>query len=850
MPSEVARLVLGYLREQNCEKAASDFLNESRHLYEYRLGLEEGYEYPTTIGGKNLVQFLHENGQNSASVGQTITTLQPSNETLQQQQQSLQVQEQQKLILEQAKKLEESETQLGKMNGNIEELKQQILLLTSKSSSHQVSPLTTHQVASSSKTNTNTTPENDLFKTPVKQIRTRGYLHNNSHNSGQSGNATTSSSSPIAQGNQSRLRSTPRKTPTPRKYPQSRHAIDPSTSSTPATESGDSTLTPRKQLAAEAAVHVEPQLIFEHLMSDPTAQETFADAANRVLNCLNLNSYVNTLATGPMPDLKDGCLNGGSKSHEQLVSVNTEEKSGEIPLEPQATKQPSTCTKEVESTSQNLYHMSNAVTPIDSNQQQTQLDANDIIIQVLDEIMENDQRFNNLVTGISSKVVDQYEHGDHMSTGGGPLAYPPINFSFGDALESSPFADSPIPGTPSSSVGHVSESDEAKSIISSTGSLETPKSVYNTPKFRDSSVKYSPKGKFSSLAVKNLFDELKTPEKKSKSGQSTATATASSAGVEVVSAIVTTCNTANATTLTKAIASTITSTSGGFINVTPALQQQQQQQATTAVNQAAIQVMTAPTSVDSCINPIVLTLNPSPIVSNFLQLGSAAILPPVTPMTHTVSNVATLATGSQFVRIAPKTCDSGTGAASDQVKGQSSWKGPLARNAKSPTRGKRMSFESFKVAVKKAKLSTNSSLSKSNELNGSSNSISSTTVSTTTKTPASTTTASTSSLSSGNAVEVAVASSVKSSSHVTKITTVTSNLSKTSHRQANNEITGRPSKTIIVSAPSSKFKHFKDIFMEKLSDDKKIDDFLKSKVHRVSNNNKPANEPSGDIDTK
>uniref|UniRef100_T1JDK1 LisH domain-containing protein n=1 Tax=Strigamia maritima TaxID=126957 RepID=T1JDK1_STRMM len=60
MPSEIARLVLGYLKESSCFNTLRDFLDECPHLCEYRECLRNGLQYPTDIGGKNLKTILNE----------------------------------------------------------------------------------------------------------------------------------------------------------------------------------------------------------------------------------------------------------------------------------------------------------------------------------------------------------------------------------------------------------------------------------------------------------------------------------------------------------------------------------------------------------------------------------------------------------------------------------------------------------------------------------------------------------------------------------------------------------------------------------------------------------------------
>ncbi|GAB6025104.1 hypothetical protein CHUAL_010535 [Chamberlinius hualienensis] len=60
MPSEIARLILGYLKETSCKKTVGMFLNESSHLTEYVELLLNGKEYPTSINGKSLLDILNE----------------------------------------------------------------------------------------------------------------------------------------------------------------------------------------------------------------------------------------------------------------------------------------------------------------------------------------------------------------------------------------------------------------------------------------------------------------------------------------------------------------------------------------------------------------------------------------------------------------------------------------------------------------------------------------------------------------------------------------------------------------------------------------------------------------------
>lgn len=82
MPSEVARLVLGYLKSTGCHSAWETFLRESPDLKEYAEYVRRGREYPTNIAGKNLIQLLDTGFQvtqtqgPSNSSGDTVPNLQ------------------------------------------------------------------------------------------------------------------------------------------------------------------------------------------------------------------------------------------------------------------------------------------------------------------------------------------------------------------------------------------------------------------------------------------------------------------------------------------------------------------------------------------------------------------------------------------------------------------------------------------------------------------------------------------------------------------------------------------------------------------------------------------------------
>ncbi|CAG2173184.1 unnamed protein product [Oppiella nova] len=70
MPSEIARLVLGYLKESQCIETEKQFLKESKHLTEYAIGLRHGFNYSTNINGKSLLDIInscHESDTNAAA---------------------------------------------------------------------------------------------------------------------------------------------------------------------------------------------------------------------------------------------------------------------------------------------------------------------------------------------------------------------------------------------------------------------------------------------------------------------------------------------------------------------------------------------------------------------------------------------------------------------------------------------------------------------------------------------------------------------------------------------------------------------------------------------------------------
>ncbi|XP_076628399.1 uncharacterized protein LOC143345304 isoform X2 [Colletes latitarsis] len=58
LPSEIARLVLGYLEDQKCIEAAKTFLETSPHLQECRTVISNGRRFSTKVGGMSLIDVV------------------------------------------------------------------------------------------------------------------------------------------------------------------------------------------------------------------------------------------------------------------------------------------------------------------------------------------------------------------------------------------------------------------------------------------------------------------------------------------------------------------------------------------------------------------------------------------------------------------------------------------------------------------------------------------------------------------------------------------------------------------------------------------------------------------------
>ena len=58
LPSEIARLVLYYLEDEELPKTKATFLDECKYLSEYKIYMKRGIKIPRTIHGKNIYQYL------------------------------------------------------------------------------------------------------------------------------------------------------------------------------------------------------------------------------------------------------------------------------------------------------------------------------------------------------------------------------------------------------------------------------------------------------------------------------------------------------------------------------------------------------------------------------------------------------------------------------------------------------------------------------------------------------------------------------------------------------------------------------------------------------------------------
>lgn len=386
MPSEVARLVLGYLKQSGCREAYGAFLNESKHLVEYKEGLRMGIEYPTEIGAKSLMQHLNDRPKVETS-GSTPQIASGSSQNMS----------------ELSEKMDTILRQLHRNNSD-----QMVIIPPSPAGQTQAS---SSVVA--------TSESQDMFKTPVKQYRkSLGRVFGSSSSPGVKG---TTGGEATPGGSR-----TPRKSATPRKMNVTSMTLSETTSSSVA---GDSTLTPRK---GGAHLHIDPNVVVGELIKNPVVPDLLAETVNRILyDSGNSESVIPNLTSGPLPDLST------------LVPTS--------------------------STTSNL-HIPEAT------DEKSKIDWEKKMADEIMNLFDKNPEFSQFVDEISAKAINDYEFDDGTSS----------------------FASTPI--TPGND---LSEGD----------SLTTPKAYLRETAIERRGTPCSA-NRSSGYPVKNLMNDLKTPEKR------------------------------------------------------------------------------------------------------------------------------------------------------------------------------------------------------------------------------------------------------------------------------------------------------------------------------------------------
>lgn len=467
-PSEVARLVLGYLREKGCHRAHDEFLRESPDLNEFRSCLigPNTYDYPTSVNGKSLVQHLNNTGtstvtpipQNSHPLPQQmfttnqpapviaqalpiITTTLPFIATPVPAPVAPAVTAISQKTIEQLKKIQADQVTLTALNSQMNQFARKTKSVSDKRTSstksqqqqqpnQKVQSNQKQQPASQAVVQVVVTPDirinesqppAESFKTPVKQIvrRTRhGYVTPN----GATG--------------VSPKKATPRKSLTPRKLTPGKSSGTMSTSSY--SSDRDSTLTPSKINSNN--IHVEPEKVVEKFISNPSMPNLLAEEINKIWKNYN-ESGIQTLVSG------DICILDSA--------IQTPTKSA-----PKSATKPD-------------HQAENA--PVD---------------QMVNTVMKELEQHTSI-----NQFIDEFAANECM----GISAFSDLDCLLPFGSESSPFSS--YDSTPVHSVGDEDGHNP--------GSLTTPKSD-----FREQPIASSSHCAAASSAVKNLMQDLKTPEKK------------------------------------------------------------------------------------------------------------------------------------------------------------------------------------------------------------------------------------------------------------------------------------------------------------------------------------------------
>ena len=446
-PSEIARLVLGYLKEKGCQRSHDEFLRESPDLSDLRSCLSgpNTYDYPTSVNGKSLLQLLNGDSASQAAapvaapvlaapvVAQAVPIIATSLPVLSTPVVSTATATASVAMtareVELLRKLQANQATISSLNQKMNEMtsknkvpsdpqpQQRVgkRLRTIAPAAAATAPIAA--AAAASVTAATAPPvtaapvvpvsqdQSDPFKTPVKQIR----------------RSRASASTPVRRGSEvaSPRKSTPRKSATPRKLTSGGSDATPS--------SQDATLTPSKA----AGIHIEPEKVVEKFLSNPVMPELLALEINRIWNSCN-ESGVETLVGGDVSVLASGV------------------------------KTPVKSTPAADSSA-----------PVEK-----------VVTSVVKEL-EQHSTINQFISDFAANecLMDSSVFSD-------------LDCLFGS--ESSPFSS--YDSTPVHSVGDDTNGDEEP------GSLTTPKSAYREPAIAASSSLHS-------TAVKNLMQELRTPEK-------------------------------------------------------------------------------------------------------------------------------------------------------------------------------------------------------------------------------------------------------------------------------------------------------------------------------------------------
>ena len=433
LPSEVARLVLGYLKEKGCHRAHDAFLSESPDLGEFRSCLSgpNTYDYPTSVNGKTLHQFLNNSTSHApvpapliAHALPLITTTLPiiaapvpsPAATVSQRE------------IDMLRKLQANQMTIASLNSKMNEMtgksrsagekrpaKQQSHAAVQRNQKQPVSQSVGRPPSARPIAPAEPRPQqpSDPFKTPVKQIVRR------SHQGYATPNRRTAE-------HPSPKKTTPRKSLTPRKLTLSSDV--PASSSS---QSSDATLTPSKTNLNN--FHVEPEKVIEKFISDPGMPDLLADKINTIWNTFSDARVIN-LVNGDLSVLTSG-VSTPVKSAPSAVQRND-----------------------------------NVCAPMD-----------EVVNSVVKELEQH--------STINQFISDFAANECLMDT-----AFADLDCLFGS--ESSPFSS--YESTPVHSV----DDDQDP------GSLTTPKSAYREQAIASSSITNT------ASAVKNLMQDLKTPEKK------------------------------------------------------------------------------------------------------------------------------------------------------------------------------------------------------------------------------------------------------------------------------------------------------------------------------------------------